>query len=98
MYLDINFILFKGISFLNLLLVLAFLSLNKTTITDLKFSKSLLTKEFNFLLGKLNSSDVNKKNKTYTSEETLGDVVAVRSYKDSDKYEINYTFLNKIAK
>jgi hypothetical protein len=42
--------------------------------------------------------DVNKENKTYTSEETLGDVVAVRSYKDSDKYEINYTFLNKIAK
>ena len=40
----------------------------------------------------------NKENKTYTSEETLGDVVAVRSYKDSDKYEINYTFLNKIAK
>ena len=42
--------------------------------------------------------DVNKENKTYASEETLGDVVAVRSYKDSDKYEINYTFLNKIAK
>ena len=42
--------------------------------------------------------DVNKENKTYNSEETLGDVVAVRSYKDSDKYEINYTFLNKIAK
>ena len=38
--------------------------------------------------------DVNKENKTYASEETLGDVVAVRSYKDSDKYEINYTFLN----
>ena len=42
--------------------------------------------------------DVNKENKTYASEETLGDVIAVRSYKDSDKYEINYTFLNKIAK
>ena len=42
--------------------------------------------------------DINKKDKTYASEETLGDVVAVRSYKDSDKYEINYTFLNKIAK
>ena len=42
--------------------------------------------------------DVNKENKTYASEEKLGDVVAVRSYKDSDKYEINYTFLNKIAK
>ena len=42
--------------------------------------------------------DVNKKDKTYASKETLGDVVAVRSYKDSDKYEINYTFLNKIAK
>ena len=42
--------------------------------------------------------DVNKENKTYASEETLGDVVAVRSYKHSDKYEINYTFLNKIAK
>ena len=42
--------------------------------------------------------DVNKENKTYASEETLGDVVAVRSYKDSDRYEINYTFLNKIAK
>ncbi len=42
--------------------------------------------------------DVNKDNKTYASKETLGDVVAVRSYKDSDKYEINYTFLNKIAK
>ena len=42
--------------------------------------------------------DVNKENKTYASEETLGDVVAVRSYKDSDKYEIDYTFLNKIAK
>ena len=42
--------------------------------------------------------DVNKGKKTYTSEETLGDVVAVRSYKDSDKYEIKYTFLNKIAK
>jgi hypothetical protein len=42
--------------------------------------------------------DINKENKTYASEETLGDVVAVRSYKDSDKYEINYTFLNKIAK
>ena len=42
--------------------------------------------------------DVNKENKTYVSEEKLGDVVAVRSYKDSDKYEINYTFLNKIAK
>ena len=41
---------------------------------------------------------VNKENKTYASEEKLGDVVAVRSYKDSDKYEINYTFLNKIAK
>ena len=43
-------------------------------------------------------TDVNKENKTYASEETLGDVVAVRSYKDSDRYEINYTFLNKIAK
>ena len=42
--------------------------------------------------------DINKENKTYASEETLGDVIAVRSYKDSDKYEINYTFLNKIAK
>ena len=42
--------------------------------------------------------DVNKENKTYASEETLSDVIAVRSYKDSDKYEINYTFLNKIAK
>tara|TARA_B100000886_G_scaffold40266_1_gene24910 strand:+ start:10097 stop:10483 length:387 start_codon:yes stop_codon:yes gene_type:complete len=42
--------------------------------------------------------DVNKENKTYASEETLGDIVAVRSYKDSDKYEINYTFLNKITK
>ena len=42
--------------------------------------------------------DVNRENKTYTSKETLGDVVAVRSFKDSDKYEINYTFLNKIAK
>ena len=42
--------------------------------------------------------DINKDKKTYASEETLGDVVAVRSYKDSDKYEINYTFLNKIAK
>ena len=42
--------------------------------------------------------DVNKENKTYASKETLGDIVAVRSYKDSDKYEINYTFLNKIAK
>ena len=42
--------------------------------------------------------DVNKENKTYASEEKLGDVIAVRSYKDSDKYEINYTFLNKIAK
>ena len=42
--------------------------------------------------------DVNKDNKTYASKETLGDVVAVRSFKDSDKYEINYTFLNKIAK
>ena len=42
--------------------------------------------------------DINKENKTYASEETLGDVVAVRSFKDSDKYEINYTFLNKIAK
>tara|TARA_B100001027_G_scaffold216516_1_gene193104 strand:- start:716 stop:1105 length:390 start_codon:yes stop_codon:yes gene_type:complete len=42
--------------------------------------------------------DVNQEDKTYASEETLSDVVAVRSYKDSDKYEINYTFLNKIAK
>ena len=42
--------------------------------------------------------NINKENKTYASEETLGDVVAVRSFKDSDKYEINYTFLNKIAK
>ena len=42
--------------------------------------------------------DINKKDKTYNSKEKLGDVVAVRSYKDSDKYEINYTFLNKIAK
>ena len=42
--------------------------------------------------------DINKDKKTYASEETLGDVVAVRSYKDSDKYEINYTFLNKITK
>ena len=42
--------------------------------------------------------DVNKENKTYASEEKLGDVIAVRSYKDSDKYAINYTFLNKIAK
>ena len=42
--------------------------------------------------------DVNRENKTYASEETLGDIVAVRSYKDSDKYEINYTFLNKITK
>ena len=42
--------------------------------------------------------DINKKDKTYNSKEKLGDVVAVRSYKHSDKYEINYTFLNKIAK
>ena len=42
--------------------------------------------------------DVNKESKTYASKETLGDIVAVRSYKDSDKYEINYTFLNKITK
>jgi hypothetical protein len=42
--------------------------------------------------------DINKENKTYVSEETLGDIIAVRSYKDSDKYEINYTFLNTITK
>ncbi len=42
--------------------------------------------------------DINKEDKTYASEEKLGYVIAVRSYKDSDKYEINYTFLNKIAK
>ena len=42
--------------------------------------------------------DVNKEDKTYASEEKLGDVIAVRSYKDSDKYAINYTFLNKITK
>ena len=42
--------------------------------------------------------DINKENKTYASEEKLGDIIAVRSYKDSDKYEINYTFLNKIVK
>ena len=42
--------------------------------------------------------DVNKENKTYSSKEKLGDIIAVRSYKDSDKYEINYTFLNKITK
>ena len=42
--------------------------------------------------------DINKKDKTYNSKEKLGDVVAVRSYKHSDKYEINYTFLNNIAK
>ena len=42
--------------------------------------------------------DVNQEDKTYTSAEKLGDVIAVRSFKDSDKYEINYTFLNKIAK
>ena len=42
--------------------------------------------------------DVNKEHKTYISEEKLGDIVAVRSFKDSDKYEIDYTFLNKITK
>lgn len=42
--------------------------------------------------------DINKENKTYASEEKLGDIIAIRSYKDSDKYEINYTFLNKIVK
>ena len=42
--------------------------------------------------------DINKEDKTYASEEKLGDIIAVRSYKDSDKYEINYTFLNKIVK
>ena len=42
--------------------------------------------------------DVNKEDKTYSSEEKLGDIVAVRSFKDSDKYEIEYTFLNKITK
>ena len=42
--------------------------------------------------------DINEKDKTYSSEEKLGDIVAVRSYKDSDKYEINYTFLNNITK
>ncbi len=42
--------------------------------------------------------DVNKEDKTYSSEEKLGDIVAVRSFKDSDKYEIDYTFLNKITK
>ncbi len=42
--------------------------------------------------------DVNQEDKTYTSAEKLGDVIAVRSFKDSDKYEINYTFLNKITR
>ena len=42
--------------------------------------------------------NVNKEDKTYSSEEKLGDIVAVRSFKDSDKYEIDYTFLNKITK
>ena len=42
--------------------------------------------------------DVNKEDKTYASEEKLGDVIAVISYKYSDKYSINYTFLNKITK
>ena len=42
--------------------------------------------------------DVNRDDKTFSSEEKLGDIVAVRSFKDSDKYEIDYTFLNKITK
>ena len=42
--------------------------------------------------------DVNKENKTYTSKEKLGDIIAVRSFKDSDKYKIDYTFLNSITK
>ena len=42
--------------------------------------------------------NINEEDKTYSSEEKLGDIVAVRSYKDSDKYEINYTFLNRITK
>ncbi len=42
--------------------------------------------------------NINEEDKAYSSEEKLGDIVAVRSYKDSDKYEINYTFLNKITK
>lgn len=42
--------------------------------------------------------DVNQEDKTYTSAEKLGDIIAVRSFKDSDKHEINYTFLNKIVK
>ena len=42
--------------------------------------------------------DINKEDKTYSSEEKLGDIVAVRSFKDSDKYQIDYTFLNKITK
>ena len=40
--------------------------------------------------------DVNKENKTYASEETLGDVVAVRSYKDSDKNLITYNYLKNL--
>ena len=42
--------------------------------------------------------DINKEDKTYSSEEKLGDIIAVRSFKDSDKYQIDYTFLNKITK
>ena len=42
--------------------------------------------------------DINKEDKTFSSAEKLGDIVAVRSFKDSDKYQIDYTFLNKITK
>ena len=42
--------------------------------------------------------DVDEDKKIYKSDERLSDVVAVRSFKDSDKYEIDYSFLNMIVK
>ena len=41
---------------------------------------------------------IDKESNTYKTDERFTDMIAVRSFKDSDLFEIDYSFLNEVAK